>query len=494
MKPFIHEDFLLQCESGRRLYHEFAAALPIIDYHCHLPPNEVARDHRFRSMTELWLSGDHYKWRAMRANGVSEELCTGNATDEEKFFAWARTVPFTLRNPLYHWTHLELAFPFQIRDQLLDESTAAHIYATCNEQLKRPEFSACGLMKQYRVEVVCTTDDPADSLEWHSLHAKRRNPARRATEPPETLAEHREQSLPSNTTPRMFPTWRPDRVLEVEEPASYQVWLAALEQTSNCTIVGYRDLLTALERRHTAFHDAGCRLSDHGLEFMVGDPAPVRDVERVFNAVRTGKSVDSSSADGFRAALLHELAVWDQRRGWVQQFHIGAMRDNNSKKRAQLGANIGFDSIGEGDHVRRLARFLDRLNSQDALAKTILYNLNPRDNEAFAALIGNFQDGSVPGKMQLGSAWWFLDQLDGMARQLNALSNMGLLAHFVGMLTDSRSFVSYSRHDYFRRLLCQTLGAEMESGQLPRDFPMIGELVRRVAYLNAKAFFPWPKD
>jgi glucuronate isomerase len=468
VKPFIHADFLLTTPSARVLYHEYAADLPIIDYHCHLPPEEVARDHRFRSMTELWLSGDHYKWRALRANGVPEELCTGSASDEAKFLAWGQTVPFTLRNPLYHWTHLELAFPFGIRDRLLNEQTAPAMYAECNGLLSKPEFSACGLMQQYKVEVVCTTDDPADSLDWHRIHAAK-NPAT-----------------------RMFPTWRPDRALGVDDAASYHIWLTALEQASNIAIASYDDLLAALERRHTAFHDAGCRLSDHGLEFMVGDPASKADVATTFAMARAGKSVDAEAADGFRAALLHELATWDHRRGWVQQFHIGAMRDNNTRKRAALGPNTGFDSIGEGDHVKRVSRFLDRLDAQDALAKTILYNLNPRDNDAFATLIGNFQDGITPGKIQLGSAWWFLDQLDGMARQLNALSNMGLLSRFVGMLTDSRSFVSYSRHDYFRRLLCQMLGAEMEDGLLPSDFGLVGELVRRVAYFNAKEFFPWP--
>jgi glucuronate isomerase len=469
MKPFIHDDFLLGCESARRLYHDYVADLPIIDYHCHLAPEEVATDHRFRSMTELWLSGDHYKWRAMRANGVAEELCTGAAPDEQKFLAWARTVPFTLRNPLFHWTHMELAFPLGIRDRLLDESTAHEIYGRCNERLAQPEFSAGGLMQQYRVEVVCTTDDPSDSLEWHSAHSAK----------------------PKAAT-RMYPTWRPDRALWVEDAASYRTWLSELERASNRNIVTYDDLLAALERRHTAFHAAGCRLSDHGLEIMVGDPAPQHDVERVFTKVRAGKAVDPVAADGFRAALLHELATWDAERGWVQQFHIGAMRDNNSKRRAQIGPNTGFDSIGEGDHVKRLARFLDRLDARDALAKTILYNINPRDNEAFATLIGSFQDGVTAGKMQLGSAWWFLDQLDGMKRQLDALSNMGLLSHFVGMLTDSRSFLSYSRHDYFRRLLCQLLGSEMECGSLPSDFGLIGELARRVAYSNARDFFPWP--
>lgn len=469
MRPFIHDDFLLQCESAKRLYHEHAATLPIIDYHCHLPPREVARDHRFRSMTELWLEGDHYKWRAMRANGIAEEYCTGSATDEQKFLAWARTVPCTLRNPLYHWTHLELAFPFGIRDKLLSEATAHEVYAACNDLLARPEFSACGLMRQFRVAVVCTTDDPADSLEWHAMHAAK-----------------------TSASTRMFPTWRPDRALGVDDGPNYQQWLSALEAASGIAISTCQDLLTALERRHSAFHEAGCRLSDHGLEVMVGQPAPEAEAARVFARARAGKSVNPVEADGFRAWLLTELALWDHRRGWVQQFHVGAIRDNNSRKLALLGPNTGFDSIGEGDHTKRLSRFLDRLDSAGSLAKTILYNLNPRDNEAFATLIGNFQDGVTPGKMQLGSAWWFMDQLDGMARQLNALSNMGLLYRFVGMLTDSRSFVSYSRHDYFRRLLCQMLGAEMESGHLPSDWDLVGDLVKRVAYLNAEEFFPWP--
>lgn len=470
MRPFIHDDFLLTNESARVLYHQYAAGLPIVDYHCHLPPDEVARDHRFRSMTELWLGGDHYKWRALRANGVAEEFCTGQASDEAKFMAWAKTVPFTLRNPLYHWTHLELAFPFGIRDRLLSERTAAAIYAECNALLEKPEFSAYGLMQQFQVEVVCTTDDPADSLEWHAIHAAK------------------------SPSTRMFPSWRPDRALGVEDATSYQSWLAALERASNLSISSYDDLLAALEARHTAFHAAGCRVSDHGLEFMVGDAACSADVKATFARARAGGSVDPAAADGFRAALLLEMAAWDQRRGWVQQFHIGAMRDNNSRQRASLGPNTGFDSIGEGDHVKRVSRFLDRLDSHGALAKTILYNLNPRDNEAFATLIGNFQDGVTPGKIQLGSAWWFLDQLDGIARQLNALSNMGLLSRFVGMLTDSRSFVSYSRHEYFRRLLCQMLGAEMESGLLPSDFGLIGDIVQRVSYFNAKEFFPWPSS
>jgi len=468
-KPFISENFLLQSVSAQRLYHDYARDLPIIDYHCHLSPEEVATDHRFRSMTELWLSGDHYKWRAMRANGIGERLCTGDAPDADKFEAWARTVPFTLRNPLYHWTHLELSFPFGVSDLLLDPSTAERIYAHCNERLQEPAFTAQGLMQQFKVEVVCTTDDPSDDLRHHIHHANN----------PSSLV-------------RMFPTWRPDAALAIDDPAEYSRWLMRLEAATDSSIDSYEQLLAALERRHTFFHDHGCRLSDHGLTRMVGCPASPQEAAATFAVIRAGELVTAESADAFRSALLHELALWDHRRGWVQQFHIGAIRDTNTRMSRTAGPNTGFDSIGEGEHVLPLARFLDRLDVTEQLAKTILYNLNPRDNEAFATLIGNFQDGSAAGKIQYGSAWWFLDQLDGMRRQLDALSNMGLLARFVGMLTDSRSFVSYSRHDYFRRLLCDILGSEMERGLLPNDSSLIGELVRRVCYENAKTYFPWP--
>lgn len=468
-KPFINENFLLQSVSAQRLYHDYARDLPIIDYHCHLSPEEVATDHRFRSMTELWLSGDHYKWRAMRANGIGERLCTGDAPDADKFEAWAKTVPFTLRNPLYHWTHLELSFPFGVTDLLLDATTAERIYAHCNERLQEPAFTAQGLMQQFKVELVCTTDDPSDDLRHHIHHANN-----------------------ASSPVRMFPTWRPDAALAIDEPAEYSRWLMRLEAATDSNIDSYEQLLAALERRHTFFHDHGCRLSDHGLTRMVGSPASSQEAAATFAVIRAGEPVTAESADAFRSALLHELALWDHRRGWVQQFHIGAIRDTNTRMLRTVGPNTGFDSIGEGEHVLPLARFLDRLDVTEQLAKTILYNLNPRDNEAFATLIGNFQDGSAAGKIQYGSAWWFLDQLDGMRRQLDALSNMGLLARFVGMLTDSRSFVSYSRHDYFRRLLCDILGSEMERGLLPNESSLIGELVRRVCYENAKTYFPWP--
>jgi len=463
---FIHEDFLLETDLARDLYHRFAKSQPILDYHCHLSPAEVAQNHRFRSMTELWLGGDHYKWRAMRTAGVNEECCTGAASDWEKFRAWAETVPKTLRNPLYHWTHLELAFPFGIQGQLLDGQTAESIYAACNERLKEDAFRAQGLLRQFNVVAVCTTDDPVDSLEHHVAFQKQ----------------------PGKST-GLYPTWRPDRAIAVEDVAAYNHWLDELARSSDVDIVSRSDLLEALRRRHAFFHEVGCRLSDHGLEVMFASPCSAAVADRYFDKLRRHQSLDAHEALGFKSLLLYELALMDHERGWAQQFHLGALRDNNSRLLAKLGPNTGFDSIGDEAQARPLARFLDRLDQSDQLPKTILYNLNPRDNELMATMIGNYQDGSVAGKLQFGSAWWFLDQLDGMQRQLNALSNMSLLSCFIGMLTDSRSFLSYSRHDYFRRLLCNMLGNDVERGLLPSDRDLIGALVRRVCYENARDYF-----
>ncbi|HEY6724083.1 MAG TPA: glucuronate isomerase [Polyangiaceae bacterium] len=466
MNHFIHEDFLLETETARDLYHRFAKAQPILDYHCHLSPQEVAQNRAFRSMTELWLGGDHYKWRAMRTAGVSEHYCTGAASDWEKFRAWAETVPKTLRNPLYHWTHLELAFPFGIRDRLLDGTTAASIYAECNARLQEDAFRAQGLLAQFNVVAVCTTDDPVDSLVHH--------------------VASREQ--PGSST-RLLPTWRPDRAIAVEDVAAYNCWLDQLASVANVDIVKRSDLLQALGQRHAFFHEVGCRLSDHGVDTMFDAPCSSVAGDRCFDKLRRREPLDTGEALGFKSLLLYELALMDHERGWAQQFHIGALRDNNSRLRAKLGPNTGFDSIGDDAQARPLARFLDRLDQSDRLAKTVLYNSNPRDNELMATMIGNFQDGSVAGKLQFGSAWWFLDQLDGMQRQLNAVSNMSLLHCFVGMLTDSRSFLSYSRHDYFRRLLCNLLGDEIERGLLPSDRELIGNLVRRVCFENARDYF-----
>jgi glucuronate isomerase len=465
VKPFIHADFLLETETARRLYHEVAKQQPIIDYHCHLPADQIAQNHRFRSLTEIWLDGDHYKWRAMRAHGIPEQYCTGSASDWEKFAAWARTVPATLRNPLYHWTHLELAFPFGISDRLLNPDTARGIFDACNQRLAEPAFTTCGLLEQYRVKVVCTTDDPVDSLEHHLAHGKSARPT------------------------RLLPTWRPDAAMAVADLDAYADWLSKLEAAADLSIGSYSELLQALDRRHAFFHQVGCRLSDRGLDIVPDVHCTPERAATLFAKARSKKALAAEEQDALRWRLLHDLAVLDQRRGWVMQLHIGALRNVNSRMRRTLGPNTGFDSIGDAPVAGPLARLLDELDREDQLPKTVLYNLNPADNELFAALAGSFQDGSVATKVQYGSAWWFLDQLDGMERQMNALSNLGLLSHFVGMLTDSRSFLSYSRHDYFRRLLCNLLGHDVRRGSLPEDHSLLAPLVKAVCFDNARGYF-----
>lgn len=462
------DDFLLETEVARDLYHRFAAGQPIIDYHCHLPPQQIATDHRFRSLTEVWLDGDHYKWRAMRSNGVPEEFCTGSRSDWEKFEMWAATVPKTLRNPLYHWTHLELKFPFGIR-QLLGPSSAREIYDRGTALLQEESFSTRGLLRKFKVLAVCTTDDPADSLEHHVAYAA--------------------YTRSSDAATRMYPTFRPDRALDVNEPERLNAWISQLEGRIGSDISTFDELLAALDQRHRAFHELGGRLSDHGLETAYGDDFTLAEVRETFAAARAGSAADAGRTSRFRSALLHELALLDQTRGWVQQFHLGALRNNNTRMRRSLGPDTGFDSIGDFEQARPLARFLDRLDQDNRLAKTILYNLNPRDNELMATMIGNFQDGSVPGKLQFGSAWWFLDQLDGMEKQIHALSQMGLLSLFVGMLTDSRSFLSYSRHEYFRRLLCNILGHDVRRGLLPDDRELLGAMVSDICFRNARSYF-----
>jgi len=464
MRAFLHEDFLLETPIAADLYHRFVRDLPIIDYHCHLPVEQIASDHRFRSITETWLEGDHYKWRAMRTNGVPERYCTGNASDWEKFEAWARTVPRTLRNPLYHWTHMELRRPFGI-EEVLDERTARSIYERCNARLAEPGFSTLGLLKQFKVAVVCTTDDPVDSLDHHAA-----------------LRARRDQET------RVYPTFRPDKVLDVQEPQAWNAWIDRLEKATGLSIGSFEKLLGALEARHLAFHAAGCRASDHGLEQIDAEPWADADVTQSFERLRRGKTLETGEARRFRSALLHRLALLDHSRGWVQQFHLGAMRNNNTRMRRQLGADCGFDSIGDFEQGRPLARFLDRLDETDQLAKTILYNLNPRDNELFATMIGNFQDGSVPGKLQYGSAWWFLDQKDGIEAQMRALSNMGLFPRFIGMVTDSRSFLSYPRHEYFRRMVCNLLGNDVKLGLVPGDLAQLGRIAQDIAFFNARAY------
>jgi glucuronate isomerase len=465
-RPFIDENFLLSDSFARELYHSFAGPMPIIDFHGHLPAVEIAADRRFENLTRLWLAGDHYKWRAMRTAGVEERFITGDAADRDKFLKWAETVPQTLGNPLYHWTHLELNRCLGITDRRLGPDTAAGIWEEGRALLAGPEFSARGILRKMNVEVLCTTDDPADSLENHA-------------------AMQAEPDLGF----KVFPTFRPDKALAVENPAAWAAYLRKLGEAAGMEIQDWRGFVEALGTRHDFFHDHGCRISDHGLEAVVADDYQEADLADAFRRIRAGSSLAPHSARQFKSAVLHELAVMDAGRGWVQQFHLGALRNINSRMRSGLGADAGFDGIGDFEQVHPLARFLDRLDSKNKLAKTIVYNLNPRDNEAIAVLLGAFQDGSLAGKMQWGAAWWFLDQKDGITRHIEVLSNMGLLSRFVGMVTDSRSFLSFPRHEYFRRILCGRLGREMEEGRLPHDIELIGNMVRGICGLNARRYF-----
>ncbi|MBN1608975.1 MAG: glucuronate isomerase [Polyangiaceae bacterium] len=470
MKPFLDEDFLLDSPTAARLFHDYAADQPIIDYHCHLPPDQVANNHHFATLTEIWLNGDHYKWRAMRSNGVSERFCTGDASDWEKFEAWAKTVPYTLRNPLYHWTHMELNRPFGVKGTLLNAATARSIYDHCNAKLPEDDFATQGLLRQFRVLVVCTTDDPVDTLEAHQRHART-----------------------SGATTRLLPAWRPDRVMAVSDLQGWNAWVDGLGAAADVAIDSFAMLLDALKRRHDFFHQVGCRISDHGIEQVWVEPYTDKEVEAIFCKARARQPLSPVEQDQFRSAMLYELALMDHARGWTQQLHLGAMRNNNTRMMHSLGPDTGFDSIGDTPQASALARFLDRLDSSNQLCRTILYNLNPADNEVMATMLGNFQDGSCPGKIQLGAAWWFLDQKDGMERQLGALSALGLLSRFVGMLTDSRSFLSYSRHEYFRRLLCNLLGNDVEQGLLPHDMGLLGNMVQDICFRNARAYFGFPE-
>jgi glucuronate isomerase len=465
---FMHEDFLLDTKQAKNLYHDYARNMPIIDYHSHLPPEQIDDDKQFRNLYEIWLSGDHYKWRAMRANGVAERYCTGDASDWEKFEKWAATVPYTLRNPLYHWTHLELRRPFGITDRLLDSTTAKSIWDECNEKLATPGFSVRGILRQANVKLVCTTDDPIDDL-----------------------AHHKNVAQDAGFKIAMLPTWRPDLAIAVENTAQYNAYIDRLARASDTHINGFDDLLSALRKRHDYFHKNGCRLSDHGLETVYAEDFSEAQSKSIFAKIRGGSDLDSDEIKKFQSAMLIELALLDHEKGWVQQFHIGAIRNNNPRLYRSAGPNTGFDSIGDHCYAKPLAKFLGHLDAENRLAKTILYNLNPRDNEMLATMIGNFQDGSSPGKGQIGSGWWFLDQLDGMSRQLEALSQMGLLSRFVGMVTDSRSFLSYSRHEYFRRLLCRILGRDMAGGLIPDDTKMVGAMVGDICFNNAKKYFPF---
>ena len=433
------DDFLLQTKTAKALYHDHAAKMPIYDYHCHIPAAQIAEDKQFDNLTQIWLYGDHYKWRAMRTNGVPEEFCTGKASDWEKFQKWAETVPHTLRNPLYHWTHLELKRPFGIQ-QLLNPDTAKEIYDECSEMLRSSDFTVRGIMRKMNVKLICTTEGPLDTLEHHKKIRK------------------------DDFEIKVHTAFRPDKGLAVEDVNSLNEWIDQLEDIAGVYITDFDAYLAALRKRHDFFHDNGCRLSDYGLETAYAEDYTEKEIKKIFNKLRSGENLNKDEQLKFKSAMLYEMALMDSEAGWVMQLHLGALRNNNTRMLKTLGPDTGFDSIGDFEIAKPLSRFLDRLDRDNKLPKTILYNLNPRDNELMATMIGNFQDGSVPGKMQYGSGWWFLDQKDGMEKQINALSNLGLLSRFVGMLTDSRSFLSYPRHEYFRRILCNILGNDVEDG------------------------------
>ena len=463
---FIHEDFMLTGPTARELYHAHAERQPIIDYHCHLSPQEVAENIQFRDITQLWLGYDHYKWRAMRANGVVEEYITLRQHNAwEVFEKWAETVPYTMRNPLYHWTHLELKRVFDI-DKILSPATAREIFEECNAKLATPEYRGQALIRRFGVEVVCTTDDPADDLRWHKQ-----------------IAAH-----PFGT--KVLPTWRPDKAIAIENPAAYKDYLKRLGEAADKNIDSYADLLEALRKRHDYFAQVGCKLSDHGLDTFHAADYTELEIELIFKKVLLGKTPNETEREKFYSALLHDLAVMDAESGWVQQFHVGPIRNNCSRMLRQAGPDTGFDSILDLEISAAGNRFLDRLDDEGKLAKTILYCLNPKDFVVMASMAGNFNDGSVPGKMQLGAGWWFLDQESGMRQQMDSLSQLGLLSRFVGMLTDSRSFISYTRHEYFRRILCDMVGADVDSGRLPRsEMQRIGEMIEDISYRNARDYF-----
>lgn len=463
---FMSEDWLLQSETARRLYHDHAAKMPIYDYHCHLPAEPIAADRRFDNLAQAWLAGDHYKWRAMRSNGIAERYCTGDASDREKFQKWAETVPYCLRNPLYHWTHLELKRYFGISGRLLNGDTAEDIYKQCGEMLRTPPFSVRNLLRKMNIRLICTTEDPLDTLEHH--------------------LKIRQDGFEI----RIHTAWRPDKAMAAENPATLNAWIDKLAALTDMNIRTFADYDDALRKRHQYFHDNGCRLSDHGLDSAIADDFTKNEVEAIFAKIRMSQELTPPEIGKFKSAMMLSFALMDWQKGWVQQLHMGAMRNNNTRMFKKIGPDTGFDSIGDYMTAAPLAKFLNWLDQTDRLPKTILYNLNPRDNEVMAAMLGNFQDGSVPGKIQFGSGWWFMDQMDGMIRQMNALSNLGLLSRFVGMLTDSRSFLSYPRHEYFRRILCNLLGDDVEKGLLPRDMGLLDRMVEDICFNNAHSYFP----
>ncbi len=462
MRKFIHEDFALEGPTAQKLYHDFAEKLPIVDFHCHLSPQLIAENHQFENLGKIWLEGDHYKWRAMRTNGVDESYCTGNQSFREKFQKWAETVPSTIGNPLHHWTHLELARHFDIYD-LLSASNAGSIYDRATEMLQQDEFRTQNLLQKMNVTVVGTTDDPADSLEHH-------------------------QAL-KHFSVKVRPTFRPDNVLKTESPTAFIAYIQKLEAASGKSINSLEDMITVLDERHDYFDKMGCHASDHGLERLYYTPDFQVGADASYKKLIAGETLSPEETEGYRTFVMYELCKMNHKRGWVQQFHLGAMRNNNTRMFNKMGADVGFDSIGNPQDANKISRFLDLLDTEDKLAKTILYNLNPSDNEMFVTMLGNFQDGKTPGKIQYGAGWWFLDQKVGMEKHLRDLSVLGLTARFVGMVTDSRSFLSYPRHEYFRRILCNHLGTEVDKGLIPNDQELLKTVVEDICYHNPMRYF-----
>jgi len=466
MKKFLDGNFLLQTETAKKLYNDFAKEMPIIDYHCHLPVEQIANDINFENLTQIWLYGDHYKWRAMRTNGVDESYCTGNKSDYEKFEKWAETVPYTLRNPLYHWTHLELQRYFDIHE-ILNPESAKRIYDECTQKLQTKEYSVRNLLRKMNVKVVCTTDDPIDTLAYH------------------------QKIKEDGFEIKILPAFRPDKAMNVDDVGEFNSYVEKIETVSGIRVTSYQSYLDALKQRHDFFATMGCSVSDHGLEFIYAEDFTDEEINAIFNKIRNGKELSQAERLKFKSAMLQVFGTWDHEKGWVQQYHLGAFRNNNTRMLELSGPDTGWDSTGDFSQGKSLTKFLGKLDSTNQLTKTILYNLNPADNEMMATMAGNFNDGTIAGKIQFGAAWWFLDQKDGMTKQMNALSNMGLLSRFVGMLTDSRSFLSYPRHEYFRRILCNLFGDEIEKGELPNDIEWTGKIIKDICYYNAKDYFGW---
>ncbi|MCX6333187.1 MAG: glucuronate isomerase [Bacteroidia bacterium] len=463
MKPFIHDDFLLGNKTAVRLYHQYSEYQPIIDFHCHLSPSMIADDRQFANLTQAWLEGDHYKWRAMRTNGIDEKYCTGKVPDAEKFAKWAETVPFTVGNPLYHWTHLELARYFSITD-LLSPKTSKSIFEKASSLLQTKEFSVRSLLKRMKVEVICTTDDPADSLEYH-------------------------KKLKGAFEISVFPTWRPDNVVKTEDPAKFKAYINKLEQVSGTEIKDLSHLVEVLDSRHKFFNDMGGKASDHGLDRFYFSDCTASEADRIFKKVLNGDIISTEEEEKYKCVIMTELCRMNHKRGWTQQFHVGAMRNNNARMFRQMGPDTGWDSIGVAQDANKMSKFLSSLDETDQLAKSILYNMNPADNEMMITMAGNFNDGTQPVKVQYGAAWWFLDQKNGMEKHISDLASLGLMRRFIGMVTDSRSFLSYPRHEYFRRLVCNYVGEEVEKGIIPDEEELLKPLIEGISYKNARDQF-----